>query len=613
MILNKLSRSLEGIELFRVLGTLGAIVEIDNYRSPDYIKSPDQWNIYKDYLGKGRSNYYTAIRCISGSSIQIEIEPKIQFSGLEFEILGMDGIESIDVEITYYQDDNIIRVKNHQFSDRQVQNFNYRFPINSSIHQLCDFATIQINFKYNRNYLKSLVFNIKNWLLSRMTHRKFVMKDVPRVTMPVPTHLSEEQTPIILISIDSLRYDSIHNLQPLVTELGTTINIPFEPRTKGHWTPPSHASMFTGVHPGVHNYTGIGHFANHPIHPELVTVSELLNSVGYKCSSIVSHTRILPESGFGGGFYRFDLQNMTNWLNRQNDSRTVVNRAINQIEEDLMSDRDSLNLFYFLHIFDAHYPYIPIHPTATIGNFDILDYNPTKNMSKNGVSAKKLYEISVKQVGHQIRKLIINLKMLNIFNQSLIIITGDHGELFGEYESFGHSTLYDPNIRPLMMVKPPDNAEWRVPDECSTLDFLPTIARVVGEDIPNQCQGIAWQDVPEKKACRITEGIYSDRYQVKVEIDGISGIFTYDSNDTGRPEKISLEAGPQREEYYKLNDTRNGNFTQINDTISENLKKNLLYEARQFIETNEINSDSEKRVVTVLEETREQLNFLGYK
>jgi arylsulfatase A-like enzyme len=606
-----LARSLEGIEIFRILGTFRSLVEINNIPTPDYVISPDRYKILKDYYGKGRSNYYSAIDCINSSKIQIK--PKIQFSGLEFEILGMNSLESIDIEVTYFKHDNLVDSKIYQFENCDIQNFGYSFALSSRTSVLCDYAVIQFDFIQNQNVILKSILYLKNWFLSNLTHRKFVARGTPRVKIPVPTHLSEEYTPIILISIDSLRYDSIKNLQPLIAELGTTVGIPAEPRTKGHWTPPSHASMFTGVHPGDHYYTGIGHFATHPIYPNLVTIPEVLNSAGYKCTSIVSHTRILPESGFGRGFYRFGLHNMTNWLDRYNDSRTVVNRVLDQMEEDLESDENSLNLFYFLHIFDAHSPYVPIHPTGAIDDFNTTEYASLRKTRANFATAKDLYDISVRQVGHQIHKLIANLKILNIFDQSLIIITGDHGELFGEYESFGHSSLYDHNIRPLMMVKPPENADWRVPDECSNLDLLPTLARVAGESVPDQCQGIAWQEAPNERDCRITEGIYQDKYEIKVELNEISGIFTYESDNFGRPDQLSIDVGPLTEEYYNLNDARDGDYAQINDVISDDLKNRLIIEAEQFLNSKEVLPNTGRRRITVLEETQEQLEYLGYK
>lgn len=70
------------------------------------------------------------------------------------------------------------------------------------------------------------------------------------------------------------------------------------------------------------------------------------------------------------------------------------------------------------------------------------------------------YSKSVKYTSEQIARLLRYLKTQELFDESLIIVTGDHGEEFGERGFFSHSSLYDMNIRPFMAVKPPVDSSW---------------------------------------------------------------------------------------------------------------------------------------------------------
>jgi hypothetical protein len=72
----------------------------------------------------------------------------------------------------------------------------------------------------------------------------------PLLTLPTISPTEPAASPIFLISVDAWRYDHVDAFQPLLDFLGSAATVPDEPRTQGFFTTPSHASMFTGVHPG---------------------------------------------------------------------------------------------------------------------------------------------------------------------------------------------------------------------------------------------------------------------------------------------------------------------------------------------------------------------------
>lgn len=103
-----------------------------------------------------------------------------------------------------------------------------------------------------------------------------------------------------------------------------------------------------------------------------------------------------------------------------------------------------------------------------------------------------------------------------MWDDALIILTGDHGEEFGERGFFTHRSLYDCNIQPFIAIKPSVTAEWSVPDAVDIVDCFPTIAHEIGADVPNRCVGESLQMKDGNLVPRITEGTTPQRYTVAV-------------------------------------------------------------------------------------------------
>lgn len=452
----------------------------------------------------------------------------------------------------------------------------------------------------------------------------------PKLGLPaiVP---SQEQPPVIMISIDTLRYDSRDSLEPLLNELGPDAYIPKEPRTQGTWTVPSHASMFTGTHPGTHGLVGWGDGEGdkRPINPKLSIIPEILTDVGYKCSGIAQHSRITPEFGFGDGFHRLYENSMTweNFIDRSTDAQTSVNRLIKWINKDTKV-RDH-SLFYFLHVFDPHLPYVP-----PIGYIDTADIDLSKPAEFRSIINKQAdtnyperydpgthtgdhqiinemqswYAQAITYTAEQLARLVQHLKHKSLFEESLIIITGDHGEEFGEQRFFGHGSVNEGNIRPFMAVKPPAGAEWDVRDKVDTIDFLPTVAELVGVENVS-CDGVALQKGKTDNT-RITELIKPDWYTISVEVGDCKGIFVYHSNYPDRPTETTLNDGPTKEIYRRLSSVRGSANT---PTISSQEKSKIRSLCKEFVETTEGEYSADSSVSRPSQETMDQLNNLGYK
>lgn len=465
-------------------------------------------------------------------------------------------------------------------------------------------------------------------LLDFVTDEEFTPARRVRVGRPTPRS-TVEKVPILLISLDSVRYDHRDRLEPLVDALGDDAVVPDEPRTQGFWTPPSHASLFTGVHPGDHRYVGWTEEQNVPIHPGLTTLGELLAENLYKCSGLVSHTRILPEFGFDRGFHRYRLNDMRNWVTREHDARTNVNQVLEWMRRDAVASEDGL--FYFLHLFDPHLPYVPPLPDAEIDDLDLAAVARYREQAHETTdylelldresrvdddlveTVRRYYERSIEFTAEQVVRLVDFLKARGRFDDFFVVVTADHGEEFGERGFYDHLSLYDENVRPFVVVKPPADAEWDVPDRVDLLDVLPTVAELLGETPPDQCQGRAWQRDRPSDGPRITERISPDWYNVSVEIGDRKCVLTYEANYPERPTRSQLDAGPRREEFYRLSDVRQGTYDDVGARLSADEKDQFRAVAEAFVSAPRITDETDERALRPTQETDEQLEHLGYK
>jgi len=390
--------------------------------------------------------------------------------------------------------------------------------------------------------------------------------------------------------------------------------------------------MFTGMHPGHHGYvgTGVEGVEDRPIDPAVTTLPELLTENGYKCSAVASSTFLLPEFGFGRGFHRFRANIMNDWVRRDDDARTAVDQITEWLDEDV-ANRDH-SLFYFLHVYDPHHPYLP--PTEYLDDTDLDlsrpaqykddiesvnatsgDYLQMYQNDHNVDSAliedmRRYHRHSIRYTVGQIRRFVDRLRTHGVFDDALILVTGDHGQEFGERGFFLHRSLYDRNIRQFMAVKPPASADWSVPDTVDTIDFLPTIAHEIGVDIPEQSPGEPLQTKTSVSEPRFCERIRPDTYTVSVERDGTKSIFTYESNYPDRPEKSVIENGPVLKEFYDIAAVRDDEFSQLDSPPAAEELRSI---AATFVLTAFDGATTDPGAVErPPQETRENLEDLGY-
>ncbi|MCE9501758.1 MAG: sulfatase [Leptospira sp.] len=299
----------------------------------------------------------------------------------------------------------------------------------------------------------------------------------------------QKQKNIIFIVIDSLRFDAIgengapQGTSPFLDEFSRTASVFKNHFVNSNWTRPSTMIFFTGLYP---SKTFINIW-DYPVFPEeklafynsnILPLPGFLGKTGYE-PVMIGNNPFLTDHRYLGvdtGFEKvFDFAFV------DNDTEPITR----EVFRFLKSRRDERPLFLFLNYNDPHRPYTP--PEEFLNRV---------HLPEGADQRKKNYLGEVAYVDNELGKLFQFLKQNNIFDDSLIIITSDHGEIMnpshahsrftGIYTLFGHGQgLYDEEIHVPLLLKLPGQTEKKVINTTTrSIDLMPTIVDAIQSDLP---------------------------------------------------------------------------------------------------------------------------------
>jgi len=243
------------------------------------------------------------------------------------------------------------------------------------------------------------------------------------------------------------------------------------------WTLPSHAAMFTG-----HRAVEFGLTWNSPFADSLPTLAEQLSQRGYATAGFVANPAYLSDFfGLDRGFGRWEDQPvlpgtiishawlartvstaLREWLGNHQILGRKTAQAVNHDFLSWLEGREARPYFAFLNYFDAHAPYLPPEPwNLTFSSSQPLYW--FRDLDSAGAYSEReraelrtAYEASIAYLDNQLRDLFAALDARGQLANSIVVITSDHGEAFGENGQMGHGLdLVMPLIHvPLVLVYP---------------------------------------------------------------------------------------------------------------------------------------------------------------
>ena len=295
---------------------------------------------------------------------------------------------------------------------------------------------------------------------------------------------------VLLISIDTLRADHLgvygyeKNTSPNIDGFAQD-SILFETAiAQAPSTLPSHASIFTGMIPVNH-----GSFAAHqtPIAAELTTLPEVMRSAGFRTISFNGGGLVRGRYGFDRGFENYVTD-------RDND---ILEAKVDEAIEWLDENGDE-KFFMFLHTYEVHDPYQP-RPgylelfesdyAGDIGNDIGVKLLAEINSGRRSIDSadlehiKNAYDAEIRSMDDAFERLLVYLKERGLYDDTIIVLTSDHGEEFGEHGGVGRHfyTLYDELLKVPFILKMPGSqlAGTVVKDQVRGIDIMPTLLDLV--------------------------------------------------------------------------------------------------------------------------------------
>jgi len=369
-----------------------------------------------------------------------------------------------------------------------------------------------------------------SFLLNQTPHQKDVQSVVSRTDSGRPN--------VILIVMDTVRADhmSIYNYERDTTPNMREFikNATFYPRSvsSGDMTLSSHASIFTGLYVSEHG----AHYdpwnnapGGKPLDKKMDTLAEILSKDGYETMGVVSNYGFVSHAfNMDQGFQYFDQRVPVVFLGQsqpyyiRQGIRDVLTHFSSPSEFDLQYRRaedinreaftqldrvkgDKRPFFLFINYMDAHAPYIPPPPFDTMYPGKDEDFTAAKFFDlEEGVMKLERditdhehnhivsqYDGGISYLDFQTNTFLDRLRKLGLYENSIIIVTSDHGESFGERNFIDHGvSVYQDQVYVPLIIKYPNQSSGRIVNTVvNSVDILPTILSVSGINLPQHISG----------------------------------------------------------------------------------------------------------------------------
>ena len=363
------------------------------------------------------------------------------------------------------------------------------------------------------------------------------------------TPSAQKPPSVILIVLDTLRASGLNALKNsgFLNNMETFArgSLVFETCVApAYFTFPSHASLFTGVYPPEH---GCETMDGHYLADGFVTLAEQFRAHGYRTAAVVSNYGWLNDSfnmlqgfeltssirniGINHALPFHPALTTFSYLTNIYNKVTIAYRIAEDINAQARVAIDQLAgqpFFLFLNYMDAHTPYRA--PSPYDGYF-LQQQNPQfyrlnqyylQSRGKNSKDSWDKYLLSqyygeIAYLDMELGNLMQRLKEMNLYDSSLIVITADHGELFGEHGYYSHYCPMFEGIEkiPLLIKFPKSVRTGSVKEIINLTDVYPTILSICGLPAPKNISGIAFGDEKTSGFAGITDSMimYEGKYK----------------------------------------------------------------------------------------------------
>jgi len=382
----------------------------------------------------------------------------------------------------------------------------------------------------------------------------FALKLIAIITDP-----GSKRANLLLITLDNLRHDhlNVYGYQratsPSLSELAKNSFVLDKAFTVATNSAPSHATLLTGLYPAQHGLVDNGQRINEDTH----TLAETLRQMGYDTAGFVGFHALSEESGLDKGFQVFEFHTIASHDHDEKepgDDLKGFDAVTDWLESWAQADKKS-PFFVWMHVQNIQESYDPPAPYNSMfrkisepqplvggfeGDFDVRCANDLDKAWRAGIlpphfkeEVIALYDGEIRLVDDQLGKIFALLKSFGVYEDTVIVVVSDHGEvLFELYENGfywmgpGHTARYsDASIRVPLILKPAGFHQFektpRLAQMLSTIDLVPTLLELLGFQIPADLPGESWVPAMRQQGSTPQEIIFFHEKPYEVEYSGI--------------------------------------------------------------------------------------------
>jgi len=338
---------------------------------------------------------------------------------------------------------------------------------------------------------------------SRVWHERRALAALPPAVEGRPN--------VLLLIWDTVRAASLslygyeRGTTPVLERLAARATVFDHAFSTAPWTTPSHASMFTGL-----DVADLSADWTSALDAEPPTLAEVLSRHGYRTGGFTANTYSTGrESGLHRGFSHYadflmfspgellrstallrSVVSRERWWNALGIGHPLGHKSAAVVEREFFEwlSRDTVRPFFaFLNVWDAHAPYLPPAPFDTLFGPRLPGRNPQMPAGRS-FSPRELqseidaYDGAIAELDARLSNLLAELERRGELDNTVVILTSDHGEEFGEHGLFthGHSLYHRALHVPLLILDPRSAAGHRVNRFVSLRDLPATVLDLVG-------------------------------------------------------------------------------------------------------------------------------------
>ncbi len=290
---------------------------------------------------------------------------------------------------------------------------------------------------------------------------------------PAAKAASKPPLNVVVITIDTLRPDHLgcygykQIRTPNIDALAASGDRFAHAFTSVPVTLPSHTVIFTGTYP---TYSGIHDFAGNKLGPAQPTLASVLQSHGYATGAVVASAVLDSRFGLNRGFdFYYDHFDFNRLQESNIEEMERPGNVVADVTLDWLAKNYKKKFFFWMHLYDPHFPYRPPAP------YD-AEYKD------------RPYDGEIAFADEQVGRLIRFLKEKGVYQNTLIVLSGDHGESLGEHGEKTHGFfIYNSTLHvPLIIHLPGAGSGQTLPDLVNLADIMPTVVHALDMDIPKE-------------------------------------------------------------------------------------------------------------------------------